>query len=133
MARGESAYAHDCYAKRWDPVFSKERPPPDDGSYVESKRRMGAEGDDISLFLRDYEESIPSLKVQEVEAFCQGVRLEDLLLGRKTAGQLRSAWLDARSLPQQVAREYRNPLPATTLYEALIEPVITAPSLFTAQ
>jgi len=91
------------------------------------KRDIHADGEEISIFLRDVEDSVPSCKIEEVEEFVQGARLVDLKSGKGAAGQRRGAWLDDRSFADtksgQSTREYENPLTATALYRFLKEPV----------
>src|SRR5438128_2169455 len=117
MSGKKKSYPPDCYAKEWDLVFSKDRNFKEEGSYVECKRGIHADGDDFGIFLQDSEDSVPSCKVEEVEEFCQGARLDDLKSGAGTAGQRRAAWLDDRSCARLTSsgcvRPYQNPLTAT--------------------
>ncbi|OCK76085.1 hypothetical protein K432DRAFT_307150 [Lepidopterella palustris CBS 459.81] len=126
MSGERRGYPGDYYAKEWDPVFLTDRNFKEDESYVEKKRRIDAEGNDISIFLRDSEDSVPSCKVHEVEEFCQDARLDHLKFGVGTAGQRRAAWLDDRRFSLLMSggcvREYQNPLTATGLYRLLKEP-----------
>lgn len=115
----------DCYAKEWSPRFSKDQNFKDDESWVDIKRKLNAVGDDFGIFLEDVEGSVPCFQVKEVQEFCQGIRLEDLVAGAGTAGQRRGAWLDDRCSvcvtynPSAPIRDYGNPLTATSLYQFL--------------
>jgi hypothetical protein len=106
-----------------EPLFSECREFKEDRSYAGYKRSLGADGHDLDVFLEDSESSVPSSQVEEVQEFCQGVRLEDLTSGVGTAGQRRAAWLDDRSFlnrtNDQCVRKYDNPLTATALYRLL--------------
>jgi len=129
MSNEERGYCHDWYAKEWDPIFSTNRDFIDYQSYVESRRRPDAEGNNLGIFLQDYEDSVPSCKVEEVEEFCEDTCLDDLKSVDGAVNQLRAAWLDHRSIPrfgrdsEACVREYQNPLSASTLYQLLKEPV----------
>lgn len=113
----------DYYAKEWSRRFSKDQNFKEDGSWVDSKRKMDAVGDEFGIFLEDAESSVPCPQVEEVQEFCQGIRLEDLVASAGTAGQRRGAWLDdrcsVRLTNSRTVREYGNPLTATSLYQAL--------------
>jgi hypothetical protein len=121
----------DYHPKEWDSVFAKDRNFKEDGSHVERRRGIRADGDDLAIFLQDFEDSTPSCEVEEVGEFCRDARLDDLRLGAGTAGLRRAAWLDDRSCPRRAssaqARDYRNPLTAYELYKLLKEPVGIAP------
>ncbi|OCK76055.1 hypothetical protein K432DRAFT_307225 [Lepidopterella palustris CBS 459.81] len=121
-----SGYSRDFFAKEWDPEFSKDRKFKKDWSYVEYKRRdLNADGDGISIFLQEFEDSVPSCIVEDISEFCKDVRLDDIQIGATRAGtaiQRRAAWLDDRSLCVEkhgCVREYENPLTAIQLYQML--------------
>jgi hypothetical protein len=115
--------AHNVLAKRWDPSFSASRPPQVSGSWVESKRGMNSGDCDIDLFLRDAEDSSALYYFDEVRELCYGVCSSALDSGQGEAGNRRAAWLDTRNGPNpmedQIARDYQNPLTATSLYHYL--------------
>ncbi|KAF2181077.1 hypothetical protein K469DRAFT_590492 [Zopfia rhizophila CBS 207.26] len=118
---------HSWYTKEWNPIFSTDRDFRDYGSYVECTRRPDREGNNLGTFLQDYEDSVPSCKVEEVEEFCQDTHLDVLKSGDGTADR-RTAWLDDRSFPRLetnskgYVRKYQNPLTATKLCQLLKEP-----------
>jgi hypothetical protein len=119
-----------CYAKGWDPVFSKDREFKEDWahSYVDQKRDIEADfcyG--IDLFFDDFEESDPDDKFEELKKVAASASLEDLKAGSGSAGQRQGAWLDERSYPNRCitsrTREHKNPLTAAQLYKLLGTPV----------
>ncbi|KAF2185092.1 hypothetical protein K469DRAFT_688302 [Zopfia rhizophila CBS 207.26] len=98
------------FTKRWDPRFFGDRKPCDnDQSYVESKRKLGAVGDGVLLFMQDYEDLVPSCEVEEVEDFCQGANVETLMAASDAAVQRPSAWLDDRRFPARTASAQSRP------------------------
>jgi hypothetical protein len=117
------------FAKEWGDSLIAGRDPEGDStydtSYVDSKRDLDADYDGISLFLRDYDDSI-LLHVEEVEEFCKDASLEDLVAAEGLAGSRRGAWLDDRSFSDETVggfvREYSNPLSASSLYKCLKKP-----------
>ena len=96
-------------AKEWDELFSRDRNFKEQRSYVEWKRSVNAEGDELDIFLRETEDSIPLCSVEEVKAFCRGVRLSDLTSGSQTAAR-RAAWLDDRKRAHQARKGFFNQL-----------------------
>jgi hypothetical protein len=117
----------DIYGKGWNPVFLEDRGFKEDGSWVELKRKMGAVGDDLDLFLEDFESSVPSCQVQEVQEFCQSVHLNDLQSELRIAYRRRGAWLDDRS--SEGSRKHTNPPNSNALYRLLKLPVCCPPGL----
>jgi len=121
--------APNFFTKEWDPVFSTNRDYKREIPWVELKRHINATGEDVGIFLEDFEVSVPSCKAEEVKEFCKGAHLADLESANGTAGQRRGAWLDdmASSHVQlsidQAVRKYPNPLTATGLYRSLKLPV----------
>lgn len=111
-------------AKDWDSIFSKTQEiEKEDWSYVEWKRRQDADLNGIGIFLQDSPHSEASCRVEDVEEFCRGTRLEDLIEGFGKASQRRKAWLDDRSGPGLTRsgrfREYPDTISATDLYRFL--------------
>jgi hypothetical protein len=128
MSDEKALHISEFFGKAWDPVFSENRECNHE-SWVATKRCLEADGDDIGIFLWDFEDTIPSSKAQEVGEYCKGMRLSDLEAGVGAAGQRRDAWLSDiasshlhRENPQS-RREYENPLSATGLHRCLKEPV----------
>jgi hypothetical protein len=121
-------------AKKWDPIFAKDRKPKEERPYVKWKREIKAVGDHLDHFLVGAtDDSGPSGKVDDVKFFCKGACLETLKSGAGAAGKRRGAILDDRSCSSskggQCAREYNRPLTATELYEHLNKPVCGKPRL----
>jgi hypothetical protein len=112
--------AYNALVKRWDPIFSTNRPPKFSESWVECKRRLLGEGCGIDLFLKNTGYSSPLYYFDEVKELCYGVNLDDLKAGKGEAGNKRVAWLDSRncldSMGKHDARDYQIPLTATSLY-----------------
>lgn len=119
-----SSASRSFYAKKWDPVFSADRKFKEDWSrpYVELKRNIEASGDGIELFYRDSDGSIPACRVEELKKFAAPVSVDDVKAGRGSAGLRHGAWLDERSIARE-AREHKNPLTATQLYQRRKIPV----------
>jgi len=125
------------YAKEWDPIFFTKRNFIDYKSYVESyaesyaerTRRPDTERNNLRIFLQDYEDSVPSCKVGEVEEFCEDACVDDIKLDNSIADQLRLAWFDQRIIPrfgvesEHCVKKCQNPLSARRLYQLLREPV----------
>jgi hypothetical protein len=116
----------DYYAKRWNPLFSKDREFNDDWSrsYLEIKRKIDAAGDWIDLFFQECEGTIASCKLEELKDFCRRVSADNL---NSVAGTPGRAWLDERSYPScdsdSLTRDHKNPLNSAQLHEGLIPPV----------
>jgi hypothetical protein len=120
-------YPRNIFAKKWIQVFSTDRKFKEDESYIDERRRLGALGDDLHVFLQDSEEWMPSSKVEEIEEFCQGARLDNLKSLGVCTTQRRAAWLDDRSFQHRdssrCARGCQNALTASSLYQLLEKPV----------
>jgi len=114
-------------AKTWEPVFSKNRNFRENLRYVELRRLITSDSDDFGIFWKDTEDPAPLCTIEEVEEFCQDMRLDNLESVADTEGQPRRAWLDDRSFPRltssECVRKYDNPLTATQLYQLLKTPV----------
>lgn len=122
-------YAPDCYAKEWSPLFSTYQNYEESRFYVEERRGLGGDADDLNIFLQEFEELRrgPSYLIEEFQEFCQGACLDDLKLGVGPAGERRAAWVDDRKWSpepsREFVREYENPLTATDLFGILKAPV----------
>lgn len=129
MNCGKLRYVSDCCAKEWNPLFSKHQDFEESRFYLEARREIVRDGDELKVFLQDFEESGQgtSYLIEELQEFCQGTSLDDLKSGIGVAGQRRAAWLDDRTwcsdATGKVVREYQNPLTATGLYQILNAPV----------
>jgi hypothetical protein len=134
----KNSYPPDCYDKVWNPAFSKNRKFSEENCpYGEWERAFDADGDNIAIFFRNLEDSVPSLEIEEVVEFCGSIRLDDLKLGAGTAGKRQAAWLDERSYGAQGCsckssskkssgknvRKHENPLTATEIHQRLQVPV----------
>jgi hypothetical protein len=114
------------YAKRWDPIFYRQRVNNDDGFYyLQRAREVNAEGDAFSIFWQEYDGIETPWEFDDVAEFCRGTDLENLKQGEQGAGQRLCAWLDDRDF-QTSTREYKNPLTASQLYYFLKIPVWNA-------
>jgi hypothetical protein len=114
----------DHYKKEWPPIFSKERKfLEQDCPYGELERGCGAEGDNVRIFFRNHEDSVPCCQDEEFEDSCGGVRLSDVKSGDGMAGTKLSAWADDRCHDSDLCRMYRNPLTAKDLHQLLKMPV----------
>jgi hypothetical protein len=115
------------FAKSWDPLFSTNRIPKEEDSWVEFKRGNNVDHNGISLLFRDFEDRGPGGEFDEVEDLCRNVNLSALHSGRGSAGYNKDAWLDDRSSSREESgenfREYQNPLTASELYRHLNAPV----------
>ncbi|KAF2474684.1 uncharacterized protein BDR25DRAFT_311128 [Lindgomyces ingoldianus] len=86
----------------------------EDSSYVQSKRDTlqseGHEacGDNLDIFLQDYEGPVPSCEIEEVKEFCEG-----------TSSGGPKIWLDDREKSTGFSRKYAKRLTATDLGHAL--------------
>jgi hypothetical protein len=112
-------------AKFWDPIFYSDRNLPDeDCSWVECKRSpiIDADGDDISLVLKDSEDDPPSFEIEEVQEFLQRARLDELVAGTGVLRHQPFIWLDDRcSSPKsnEGFRTYSNPLSLVEFHDSL--------------
>lgn len=129
MNNGEWTYYRSWYAKEWDPIYFTNRHFTDYEPYVERTKRSDTEGNNFGIFLQDYEDSVPSCKVDEVEEFCEDASVDDIKSDNSTADQLRLAWFDQRIIPRLgekndcCVKKCQNPLSARRLYQLLREPV----------
>ena len=122
MCRDSSHSVVDCYAEEWSRLFSNEQNSEESNSHLESRRDINPDVDELSISLRESEESGSSCLVEEILEFCDGARIEDLELDAKREGQHRHAWLDDRSsrvTSIDGVRTYKNPLTAAALYRHL--------------
>ena len=133
---GKKRKSPPCFlAKKWDPLFAKDRKPKEVGPYVQWKREIEAVGDHLNLFFSgDLEDSGPASDFDDVKIFCEGEFLETLKSGAGAAGKRRGAILDDRSCTgstgDRCEAHYNNPLSATELYEHLNKPVYGEKSLY---
>jgi len=115
-------HVHYWCAKKWDPFFSNEQNIEKRNSYLESRQDINADGDELSIFLRDSEESGPSSLVEEIDEFCNSEYVEEEEEKGSEGEQHRTAWLDDRSfgvISSEGARIYENRLTPTELYNHL--------------
>lgn len=133
MNCGKLRYVSNCCAKEWNPLFSKHHNFQESRPYLEARREIVRDCDELEVFLQDFDESDPgaSYLIQELQEFCQGTSLDDLKSNTGLARQRRAAWLDDRMWCGEeignFVREYQNPLTATDLYQILKEPVCKIP------
>jgi len=120
-----------CYTKEWNPIFSKEPRFEESDSYLESRLDVHADGDELNIFLRDFEEPGPSNLVEEIQEFCKGMPIPDLESEVGNEGQRRGAWLNdwsSRHLTNsEGVRRYENPLSPAALYSHLNKQVWNHP------
>lgn len=119
-------YPRNVFAKKWNAVFSTDRKFKEDESYIDEKKKHGALGDDLHIFLQDSEDWMPSSKAEEIEEFCEGARLDNSNSLGGCATKRRAAWLDERSFRQRCARRCQNALTAIELYKLLKKPVLNS-------
>lgn len=122
MCRDNPHRVVDCYAEEWNRLFSNEQNSEGSNSHLESRRDINADGDELSISLRESEESGPSSLVEEILEFCDAERIEDFELDVKREGHRRAAWLDDRSSRVtgiNGVRMYKNPLTPAALYQHL--------------
>jgi hypothetical protein len=112
-----------CYTKEWHPLFSKEPRFEELDSYLQSRRVIDADGDELDIFLRDFEEPSPSSLVEEIQEFCKGTPIPNLESEVGNEGQRRGAWLNDWSCrhltSSEGARRYENLLTPSALYRHL--------------
>jgi len=107
-------------AKKWDPRFENDQNFEKRNSYLESRMDINANGDELSIFLRDSEESGSSSLVEEMVAFCNGYYVEEEETRRG------AAWLDDRTFGvtrSKGVRIYENRLTPDALCKHLKTPV----------
>ena len=113
---------HSLY-KRWDPSFEKDSDFRDQELVVETRRKLGFKCDDVNIFMR-HQDVRSSRAVEAVIADCKSATIDNVKSGNGSAGTRRAAWLDDRSINLNTpARDYKSPLTATGLYNALREKV----------
>lgn len=103
----------DCYAKKWNPLFSNNKNTENDNPHFETTRKIDSDGDEWNIFLRDSEESGPSSLVEEILEFVKGSECD-----AKWEGERRDAWVDDRSSLVRTGagvRIYGNPLTSPEL------------------
>ena len=110
--------------KQWKPIFSTERNFNEDTSYIKSLRVVRDDGDNLDMFMQEYEGKVPSPRSKEVKAFCKGVCLTSLQAkaaeGRSSSAK---AWLNDKEYSTQYSRSYRHRLTAYQLYTSLTQKV----------
>lgn len=122
-------------AKKWNPLFSNDQNFEERNTYLECRQVINADGDELSIFLRDSEESGPSSEAEEILEFCKSECVEEEVVeevggeeGKKSSGwkQYRAAWLDDRSFgvtSSEGVRIYEDRLTPAALYKHLNTPV----------
>src|SRR5437588_4957955 len=113
MAATESDRPPNGYAKEWNPRFLEDQDFKEDGSFVELRKLVDADGDDLDIFLRHYEGPVPDCAVALIKEFCSGIN-PNLLQSESTQTQ-RGAVLDDRD-SQGAFRTYLNPIGPKELY-----------------
>jgi hypothetical protein len=112
------------------PEFSSYRKVVDEKLLIDFKEEVNAEyeGERLRYFSADFADTASQPEVELLERFCQDTSLEDVKLGKSSAGSRRAIWIDDRSTNELdftgrgIARQHPNPLTATGLFRALIEP-----------
>jgi len=119
------------YTKEWNPLFLKEVRFEESDSYLKNRLDVDADGDELDIFLRDFEEPNPSSLVEEVQEFCKGTSIPHLESEVENEGRRRGAWLNdwsSRHLTSsEGVRRYENSLTSAALYRHLNEPVQNRP------
>jgi hypothetical protein len=115
------------FRKIWDPEFSEFRKVVDEKLLIDLKEEVDAEGEGENLryFTTDFVDTAPQTEIELLEGYCQGTSLEDVKSWKSPAGSKRVIWINDRSIELAgggKARQYENPLTATGLLRALIEP-----------
>jgi hypothetical protein len=115
--------------KKWSPIFSKVRNPPEKAFLATFRSSTGVQGDDLTTFLK-YDAEIPTRRIEDVARYGRRVRSH-----HDCTHQRRAAWLDDRewnsgaeagfAAPANTFRNYATPLTATKLCEHLKEKVRT--------
>ena len=124
MARIHGFGKHVLLSKKLDDIFYRTRELNESYSYVALKKRHGAVGQGIELFLGedDLENSLPPCDIERIRKFCPISGLTDLEKCRPNVSTRQGAWLDDRALPDNLGRhvrEYETPLTAQKLLELL--------------
>ncbi|KAF2194232.1 hypothetical protein K469DRAFT_651442 [Zopfia rhizophila CBS 207.26] len=110
----------------WHSEFSRIRNLHDDGTLVDLKKKVDADGDELGIFM-DSGVTDSQYEMEVLEDFCRGISLEDIESGLNTAGSRRAVWIDDREGNLELEgsgnpRQYENPLTATGLFRALKTP-----------
>lgn len=118
----------DLFEKSWDPEFLQTRKVVDLKLLIDLNEELNADISNLRYFTVDSWDTAPRSLVELLEHFCQDTSLEDVKLGKSSAGSRRVIWLDDRTtsdldeMGEGNARQYENPLTATGLFWALAEP-----------
>ncbi|KAF2189216.1 hypothetical protein K469DRAFT_563071 [Zopfia rhizophila CBS 207.26] len=113
MAATENDRPPNGYAKEWNRRFLEDQDFKEDGSFVELRKLVDADGDDLDVFLREYEGPVPDCAVALIKEFCSSIN-PNLLQTESTQTQ-RGAWLDDRD-SHGGFRTYLNPIGPKELY-----------------
>lgn len=105
--------------RRWNVLFANHRILPERGFYMQARRNLGADGNDLDIFLRDYDDKVPSCELEDIKKFCQGKR--------GIRPQVAKAWLDDREWESGHSRTYRERLTAEQLRILLEQKVAVFP------
>jgi len=112
-----------CYTKKWHPLFLEEPRFEERDSYLKSRLGVDADGDELDIFLRDFEEQSPSSLVEEIRDFCKGTPIPNFESEVGNEDQRRGAWLNDWSCrhltSSEGVRRYENPLTPAALYRHL--------------
>jgi hypothetical protein len=109
--------------KNWCPEFSRLRKL-NERTLVEVKKNVNANVEDVGTIFIISGNSDSPLEVEVLEDFCRSTSLEDVKVGRGSAGTQRVIWNDERNGTPDLegsgdTREHENPLTATGLFRAL--------------
>jgi len=111
------------YDRQWNQIFSTERNFTDDRPFIDALREVGADGDDLDLFLSPYEGPVPSCESEDIKRFCANTPLPSSQSDYTADEPPAKAWLDDREKSTKNARSYSGLLSAAQLYESMMKPV----------
>jgi hypothetical protein len=116
-----------CFVKRRQKLFLDDLNSDTETPGTEADNGVDMDGDSLGTFLNDFDDSMALVQVDEVQDFCHGVKLKDVIAGVSPAGFRRNAWVDDREFSDTDrggnVRKHKNPVTATSLYRILEEPV----------
>jgi hypothetical protein len=126
MDSKQREYSDVFFSSSWCSEFSTFRNVRDEKTQIEINNEIDADGDDLTVFVRNFEDTASRCEIEIYKEFCHGVSFEDVRQHNGPAGSRKAMWLDERSnggdaLGSGDSRHHKNPITAVQALKVLRE------------